>query len=116
MHISGEFLAIGICFHNNSLVPTLKQVAAAPSFCVIVVCVSAIYMMENLGKVGSRGLQENVIVIGHQTVDVNNSSISIMGRLEVGEKFFPVRAAFEYRLPFITAGGNVVPSPRELNS
>jgi hypothetical protein len=72
--------------------------------------------MHDLGVIAGRRLQQQMIVIVHQTIDVNDGGIPLSGRSEVGKTFFPIPLPLEDRLAFIAAGGDVIKCPGILYS
>jgi len=55
-------------------------------------------------------------VVFHQTIDMNQGSIALMGRFEIGKKSLSISFTIEDGLSFISSGCDVIPGPRILDA
>ena len=79
MDIPRKFQTITVLVHQDRVVSPLKQMPSASSSCVKVIRIAGVYMMENVVEIPSRRLQEEMVVIGHETETVDSSTV-FLGR------------------------------------
>jgi hypothetical protein len=115
MDISGQLLTIGIFFNQYRLKSPLKEMSRPMVFDVEVGRVGSIDMMKDLREVASGGLQKKVIVIIHQTVNMDHGSIAMMSRFKVREKLFSIPWVSEDDFSLVSTGGHMVKSIRKLD-
>jgi hypothetical protein len=63
--------------------------------------VRAVDVLHYLGKVALRRFQQQMIMVAHQAVCMNNCAVSLRGGFQVREEFFTILPTFEYILLFI---------------
>ncbi len=81
----------------------------APSiFTIEVTRIAAIDPMHHFQKVPFRCLQEQVIMVIHQNIAVNQNSITVVIVLEDIEEFHPVPILQENVLLFVSSAGDVI--------
>ena len=115
MDISGQLLTIGIFFNQYRLKSPLKEMSRPTVFDVEVGRVGPIDMVKDLREVASGGLYKKVIVIIHQTVNMDHGSIAMMSRFKVRDKFFSIPWVSEDGFSLISAGGHMVKGIWELD-
>lgn len=81
---------------------------AALSFDIVIGGICTVDMVHDLRQIPARSLQQEMIMIVHQAVSVNEGAIALVCRLQVREKLNPVQIAFEYCLSLIPSCGDVV--------
>jgi len=62
-------------------------------------------------KIGIRGLDEKMVVIGHQAVSMNNSAVAFISLAEILEKFLPVSPALANVLSLVPPECHMVKHP-----
>jgi len=55
-----------------------------------------------------------MVMILHQTVDMDNGSVSFMGRLQIGKEFLPIPVCFKNGSSFISPRCDVIEGARIL--
>jgi len=75
MDIPRKFQTITVFVNQDSVVSPLKQMPNASPSCVKVIRIAGVYMMENPVEIPSRRLQEEMVVIGHETETVDSSAV-----------------------------------------
>ena len=78
--------------------------------------ISAVDMVHDLGKIAGRRIQQQVIMVVHQTIGVDDRMVSFGGGLKIFQKPFPVTLALENGLAFVAAGGDVIKCARKGDS
>jgi hypothetical protein len=79
MDIPRKFQTITVLVYQDRVVSSLKQMPSASSSRVKVIRIAGVYMMENAVEISSRCLQEEMVVIGHETEAVDPSTV-FLGR------------------------------------
>lgn len=78
--------------------------------------VSRLELAGRFGQIGTRGLEEQVIVVVHQTVGVNDYAEPLDGLLQGLEETFSVGNVAIDVLSLVPAGGDVVDGVFELDA
>ena len=78
---------VGILLHEDRFEPSLKHVADFPVSAVELLRVDAVELPHSLGKVCVGCFNEEVVVIGHETVRMTNPVVSLDNISELGEKY-----------------------------
>ena len=84
MNISRQLLTISIFLNENPLEPPLEEMTGSSPFDIEVGRVGSVNMMKNLREVSSRCFQQKMIVIPHEAISMDDSSITIMSGFKVG--------------------------------
>ena len=77
-------------FHHHGVVPARKQVAPHAVARVETLGVGSLEPFHAVHQVRARGLEENVVVVGHQGIGVHGPAASAGRLLESAQKGFPV--------------------------
>jgi len=111
MDIGNQFDGIGVGVDEMGFVPTLKKVPAAFVFPVVPAGVGGLKPGHGLRKIASGGLQNHVIVVGHQAVAVEDDC-KLLEHLDEGlKKEFPILIAPEDFFSFVATTAGMVVSP-----
>jgi len=85
------------------------------SFDIEIGGIRSIDMVQNLGTVASGGFKQEVIMIVQKAIGMNDSPISLLGRLEIRKELFAVEIAPKDGFAFISPGGYMIKSSGILN-
>jgi len=83
VNIAAEFQQITVAVNNDRFITPLKQMSASLALDVKVGGVRAIQIVHHLGQVCLRRLQQEVIMIPHQHVCMQDTTESLPGNPEI---------------------------------
>ncbi len=63
--------------------------------------VSTVDVTHDPGEVAKRGFDQQMVMVAHQTVGMNNSAIALGSGLQIGEEFQPIGGISKDILAFI---------------
>jgi len=76
MDIRGELLRITISIDRNGFVAALKQVAGPLAFHAEARRMGSVHMFHDLRQISVRGLRQEMVVIGHEAINMNPCTIA----------------------------------------
>jgi len=79
MQIARKLFGVSIDFDQNRLVTALEQMTGPGAFDVKISGIGAVDVMHDLGQIGPGGLQQQVIVVVHQTVRMHPRIVALTG-------------------------------------
>lgn len=115
MDIPGKFHGVVVLGYEERLVAALEKVAEPFSLDVEVRGVRAVDVPHDLGQVGVRGLDEEVIVVAHQAVSVEDGPVTLMHLFEVLQEPLPVPLAPVNAFSLVASGCYMVKRPGKRN-
>ena len=77
MDISGKLFGIFIGIHQNRLVAPLQKVPGSFALGIEVHGIGAVDMLHNFGQISQGGFNQQMVVIVHQAVNMDNGAISL---------------------------------------
>jgi len=113
--IPGKFHGVVVLGHQKGLIAALEKVAEPFSLDVEIRGVRAVDVPHDLGQVGVRGLDEEVVVVFHQAVGVKNGPVTFMYLSEVLKEPLPVPLAPVNALSLVASGCYMVKRPGKRN-
>src|SRR5208337_1797722 len=116
VQIATQFKKIGVLVNEDSLVSALKKMPCPSSLSVDVRGVRTIDIVHNVMQVTLRCLNDEMVVVGHKDVAVQEVAILILRLFEVVLHLFIVCLGKEDLPPLITTSGDVVAGPFVLYS
>ena len=83
MDVAGEFRCVFIRFNQDSLESALEQVAGPFSLNIEVGRISSVYMPHDLRQVACRCLQNQVEMVVHQAVGMDDGVVTLRCRIKI---------------------------------
>ena len=77
--------------------------------------IGSVDMVKDLRKVAPGSLYQKVIVIVHQAVNMEDSTVAMVGGFKVGEKPFSIPLVSEDSFSLVSTGGHMVKGIGELD-
>jgi hypothetical protein len=108
VRVPGVFVGI----NEDRLVSSLEEMAKPAVSLIEVDRVRAVDVPNDLRQIARGCRYEEMIVVVHQTVGMDDCFVSDSGCLQIGKKPFPVPFVPEYALSLIAAGGYIIEGPR----
>src|SRR3989339_1863907 len=115
MDVTDQFQQISLPITQDRLIPALEEVPNAPMPPVVVLRVSKLYPLHDLGQRNLAGLKQQVDMVGHQHVGIKLkvAPLSVMlYSLKVGSAVLIVSKDV---LPLVASGDDMVESALKLN-
>ena len=82
MDVTDQFQQISLPITQDRLIPALEEVSNAPMPPVVVLRVSKLYPLHDLGQRNLAGLKQQVDMVGHQHVGVELKVVSLSVMLQ----------------------------------
>jgi len=101
---------MAVLLDQNGLVPSLEQVAGPAMPMVKELSVDAIQLSHANGEIAVRGLDEKVVMVGHEAVSVADPVVPFVDVLKGIEEVQAVLVVFEDGFFLVPARGDVVDS------
>ncbi|MFN8188465.1 MAG: hypothetical protein U0R69_15450 [Gaiellales bacterium] len=114
--IASKLEQVGLTLDENRRVTALKHVTDAPMPAVEALRMVAPHLLHPASQVGPRSLDEEVVVIAHQTVGMHAPGEALTDRRENGEEPLTIPGIQEDRLARVPAGDDVVQRTWKLDS
>ena len=109
VQISGEFQEIGVFLDKNGLIPALIQMTLPMVAAVVIYGISRIESLHQVLQIRLQGLEEQMIMIGHQHIAVQLCMITVKTVGEDFKKFPAVTIILKDVFPFISPAGYMIP-------
>ena len=107
-HISAYFQEVAILLDQDRLVPALEQVAVPTVAFVEELGVNAVYLPHADRKVPVGGLDEEMIMVGHEALGVADPVVALVDVLKGVQKVQAILVILENRLFLVAAGRDVI--------
>lgn len=111
VNIAAEFQQIAVAIDNNRFVPPLKQMPATLALGTEVGSVRAIQVMHHLGQIRFRRFQQEVIMIPHQHVSMQDTAETLPGNRKILLEPSVIPLRNKYLLAFIPSCRDVIKQP-----
>jgi len=115
MDIPAEGQKIAILLHKDRPVSPLQEMPHPHMPSIEKVRVSPIYPMHDLQEIPLGGFQDEMIMVVHQDIGMNQDTIAIMVILHEAKELYPVLCIKKDFSPLIPTAGNMIQSPRIFN-
>ena len=108
MNITGKLDKIVVSIDKDSLESPLEEMAVSLAFPVKVSDVADIEPLNGFAEVGFLGLQQEMIVVVHQAIGMNDNGKPFNSKSHIFEEFFFVALVLEYLLAPIATVDNMI--------
>ena len=98
MNVTGKLDKIGVSIDKDSLESSLEEMAVSLAFPVKVSDVADIEPLNGFAEVSFLGLQQEMIMVIHQAIGMNDNGKPFNSKSYIFEEFFFVAIVFEYVL------------------
>lgn len=107
-HVTANFQKMRIFLDNDRLVSALEEMAGPPAPVIEELGIDPVHLTHAEAEVPVRGLDEEMIVVVHQTVGVTKPVVALIGMLERPKEVFAVQIILEYGFLFVAARGHMI--------
>ncbi len=101
-----------VFLNKNGFIPALEQMADPLVTFIEQLSIDTVQLPHTDGEIAVGGLNEQMIMVGHETVGVTNPVVFFVDVLEGIEEIDTILVVFEDGLLFIPTGGHVVNGAR----
>jgi hypothetical protein len=116
MDVSRKLLGINFGLDQDGFVSSLEEMAAPFMLCVEIDGIHCIQEVHHARQVAQRRFDDQVIMIGHQAINMHDHPEFLMSLPETLEKEMPVVVGEEYPLFLVAPGKHMIKGTRILNS
>ena len=110
MEITAQFQQVAVTLYQEGFVSSLEEMAASFSPGIEICRVRAVNIMHDLTQLGLRGLDNQVIMIGHKNICVKDKAIFLLSSLYILLEFFIIRPGLVNLSSLVSPGCDVIKS------
>ena len=101
--VAGKFRRVLVGLNEDRLEASLEKMPGPLPLDVEVGGVRAVYVPHDLRQVPFGRFQQQVIVVAHQAIRMDDRAVTLCGGFQIGEKLLPVSSALEYVFLLVAA-------------
>ena len=115
MDIGGYFTCVFFRLNECRVEASLKGMAAKVFAFIEIACIHRVYQMHDFREMPAGSFDQEMVMIGHQAVGMNNGSELIVRASEAIKEVKVISFHLKDGLPLISPRTDVIKGPREFN-